>query len=142
MMGMYIADIITTVFDPTITKVWASLVIAFSFLMGDIHTQAIIAVLMLMIIDTMFGLAATIHEGQAITSRKFSRVVQKGAVYFLAISAGYFADLSIGWQMIQSVMIGFIGVTEFISILENMGRLGYQTPKKLLNQLKDFQSQK
>jgi phage-related holin len=60
----------------------------------------------------------------------------------MSISAGYFADITIGWNLIQSVMVGFIGVTEFISILENMGRMGYQTPKKLLNQLKDFQSQK
>ena len=95
-----------------------------------------------MIFDTILGVMATYHEGQAITSRKFSRVVQKGIVYFMAISAGYFADQTIGWQMIQATMIAFIGVTEFISILENMGRMGYATPQRLLNQLKDFKSQK
>ena len=139
---MYLHDIISTVIEPTIVKFIATALLAFAFLFGDFHTEAITAVLMLMIFDTILGVMATYSEGQAITSRKFSRVVQKGLVYFMSISAGYFADLTIGWTVIQTTMIAFIGVTEFISILENMGRLGYQTPKKLLNQLEDFKSQK
>lgn len=139
---MNFIEIIQTTFEPTLLKVGATLVLLLMFLVGDIHTQGLIAVMMLMVIDTCFGLCASWKEGKAITSRKFSRVVQKGIVYFMAISAGYFADLTIGWTIIQATMIGFIGVTEFISVIENMGRLGYQTPKKLLNQLKDFQSSK
>lgn len=139
---MYFQDIISTIIEPTLLKVVVSALIAFSFLFGNFHTQGIIAVLMLMIFDTILGVMATYSEGNAITSRKFSRVVQKGIVYLTAISAGYFADLTISGQIIQSTMIGFIGVTEFISILENMGRMGYQTPKRLLNQLKDFKSTK
>lgn len=139
---MYFNEIITTVIEPTLIKLIASGILGFVFLFGNFHTQGIIAVLMLMIFDTILGLMATYSEGQAITSRKFSRVVQKSIVYMLAISAGYFTDLTIGWQVVQATMIAFIGVTEFISILENMGRMGYETPKKLLNQLKDFKSQK
>jgi phage-related holin len=139
---MYLQEIITSTMELTTAKIATSVLVALSFFFGDLHTQAILGVLMLMIFDTILGLMATRYEGNAITSRKFSRVVQKGIVYFLGISAGYFADQTIGWQLIQSVMIGFIGVTEFISILENMGRMGYQTPKKLLNQLQDFQSKK
>ena len=137
---MYFQDIVTTIIEPSVLKIVASAILAFAFFFGDFYAQGILAVLMLMIFDTILGIMATWHEGQPITSRKFSRVVQKGTVYFIAISSGYFADISIGWQIIEATMIGFIGVTEFISILENMGRLGYQTPKKLLNQLKGFQS--
>lgn len=126
----------------TSAKIIASLLLLFSFFFGDFYRQAILSVMMLIIFDTLLGMLSAYYEGMAITSRKFGRVVQKGTVYMLAISAGYFADMTIGWQIVESIMIGFIGVTEFISILENMGRLGYQTPKKLLNQLKDFQSQK
>lgn len=139
---MYFQDIISTVIEPTFLKVIAAALITISFLIGDFHTQGVVAVAMLMIIDTLFGVMATYYEGQAITSRRFSRVVQKGFVYFMAISAGYFTDLTIGWQVVQSTMIGFIAVTEFISILENMSRMGYQTPKKLLNQLENFKSEK
>lgn len=139
---MYFQDIVQTVFEPSIAKALASAVLTFVFFFGDFHTQGIVAVMMLMTFDTILGLMATYHEKQAITSRKFSRVVQKGAVYLIAISAGYFTDLTIGWSVIQTTMIGFIAVTEFISILENMGRMGFQTPKKLLNQLENFKSQK
>jgi len=139
---MNFINIINTVVEPTIVKGLTSVALLIVFLIGDFYTQGVLAVLMLMVFDTILGLMATWYEGQALTSRKFSRVVQKGVVYFLGISAGYFADITIGWQLIQATMIAFIGVTEFISIMENMGRMGYQTPKKLLNQLKDFQSQK
>ena len=139
---MYFSDIINTVIEPSMLKLCLAFVLSFSFLFGDFHSPAIVAVLMLMIFDTALGVMATWTEGNAITSRKFSRVVQKGIVYFTSISAGYFTDITIGWNLIQSTMIAFIAVTEFISILENMGRMGFETPKKLLNQLKDFKSQK
>lgn len=139
---MYFQDIIQTLFEPSFAKVVTSVVLTFVFFFGDFHTQGIVAVLMLMTFDTILGVMATYYEGEAITSRKFSRVVQKGTVYLIAISAGFFADQTIGWQVIQATMIGFIGVTEFISILENMGRMGFQTPKKLLNQLENFKSEK
>jgi len=139
---MHFQEIAVTIFEPSLLKIGASIIIAVSFLFGDLHSQALIAILMLMVFDTILGLLATLHEKQPITSRKFSRVVQKGAVYFIAISAGFYADTTISFNIIQSTMIGFIGITEFLSVMENMGRLGYQTPKKLLNQLKDFQSLK
>jgi len=139
---MHFGEIVTTIFEPTFLKVGTSAIMTISFLFGDFHSQALIAILMLMVFDTILGVMATYHENNPITSRRFSRVIQKGAVYFIAISAGYYADTTISFDIIQSTMIGFIGITEFISILENMGRLGYQTPKKLLNQLKGFQSRK
>lgn len=139
---VYFIDIIANTFAPTAFKLWSVVVLLFAFFFGDVHTQGIIAVGMLMIFDTLLGVMATYHEGKPITSRKFSRVVQKGAVYMISISAAYFADQTIQMFFMQAVMIGFVGVTEFISILENMGRLGYKTPKKLLNQLHDFQSRK
>lgn len=139
---MQFLDIAHTLAQITIIKVVASIFVTFLFFFGDFHTQGITAILMLMTFDTVLGLQASWAEGQAITSRRFSRVVQKGIVYLMAISAGYFTDITIGWHVVQATMIAFIGVTEFISILENMGRLGYETPKKLLNQLRDFQSSK
>lgn len=142
-------DIITTTFEPNSMKVVSSVVVTFAFFFGDLHDSAILAVAMLMIFDAVTGVMAAWYEGKPITSRRFASSVRKGIVYFIAISAGYFTDQTMATSLpfvdghtIQSVMIAFIGVTEFSSILENMGRLGYQTPKKLLNQLKDFKSKK
>lgn len=133
---------ITSVFEPTVIKIVATFVLAYVFLFGDVYTDAVIAIVMLMIFDTILGVWATIYEGEAITSRKFSRALIKGIIYLMSVSAGFFVDLTVPGSMIQSTMIAFVAVTEFISILENAGRLGMETPKKLLNQLKDFKSAK
>jgi toxin secretion/phage lysis holin len=144
--NMYIMqfnEIVTTAAEPTVLKILtASLVSLTFFLFGDLHTQAITAVLMLVLLDTVFGVVSAYQNGIQITSRRFSRIVQKSIVYLLAISAGYFTDVTIGWHLVQSTMIAFIGVTECISILEKMGQLGYATPQRLLNQLQEFKGNK
>lgn len=139
---MNFVQIIQTTFEPTFLKILTTGLLFVVFMIGDVYTHLVLSVLMLIIIDTILGVWATYHEGHPITSRRFARVVQKSTVYFLAISAGHFTDMTIGWNVTQSTLIAFIAITELISILENMGRLGYQTPNKLLNQLKDFQLSK
>jgi phage-related holin len=143
------SDIINNTIEPTAAKALVSILITIGFFFGDIHLQGIMAVGMLLIFDTVFGVMASWYEKEPITSRRLSAVVRKGTVYFMAISAGYFTDLTIAESLplldshaVQSLMIGFIGVTEFSSIIENMGRMGYETPKKLLNQLPGFKSLK
>lgn len=137
---LYIVSKTITVFEVTTLKVIASAVIAVgSFFFGDFYTDALIAIVMLMVLDAVLGVWASKKEGAAITSTRFADSVKKGIVYFMAISAGYFVDLTVPFDIVQATMVGFVGVTEFISVLENVGRMGYQTPKKLLNQLRDFQ---
>jgi len=141
--GTYIVSLTTTLVEPTVLKIIITgLLAVLFFFFGDLYTDALVAIVMLMVFDTMLGVSAAKREGQVITSRAFSRVVLKGLVYFTAISAGYFADLTIPFSVIQATMIGFVGVTEFISILENVGRHGYQTPKKLLNDLQALRDSK
>lgn len=139
----YITSKTALIAEPTTIKIGLSVFLSvLFFFFGNLYTEALVAIMMLMLIDTVFGMAATYHEGNPITSRRFSRALLKGIVYFSAISAGYFADLTVPFNAIQGTMIAFVGVTEFISILENIGRMGYQTPKRLLNQLKDFKNSK
>ena len=136
------AEVILATFTPTLLKMCTVFMLTLSFLFGNLYHEAIIAVLMLMIFDTVLGVAAAVYEGQDISSRKFARAVYKGIIYMISISAGYFLDTTMPIDIAQTTMIGFIACTEFISILENMGRMDMETPKKLLNQLKDFQSKK
>lgn len=127
---------IELVLEPnTLKVVTAGAMALFSFFFGAVYNDAITAIIILMVMDTIFGIAAAYKQKQAITSRRFGRSVVKGIVYLTAISAGYFADLTIPYDFIQSTMVAFVGVTEFISIIENMGRLGFKTPDKLLNTL-------
>lgn len=108
-----------------------------SFMLGDLYTTEVIAVVMLMVFDFVTGIAATVFEGNAIRSKRMAHSVVKCVVYFMAISAGKFLDASLPGEFAQYATIGFVATTEFISILENIGRMGFQTPKKLLNQLRE-----
>ena len=134
---------IYSAFDLINIKIVASAILSvLFFLFGSLYTEALIAIAMLMMMDTTLGVWASYIEGEEITSRRFSRAVVKSIVYFAGISAGYFADLTVPFDIMQATVIGFVGVTEFISILENIGRMGFQTPKKLLNQLREYRDSK
>lgn len=139
---MNFVEIAQSMLEPTLLKVLASLVLTFAFFFGNFHTSGIIAIMMLMSFDTILGVMAAYSTGEVITSRRFSRIIQKSIVYLIAISAGYFTDLTIGWQVVQATMIGFIGVTEFVSITEKMAKMGYQTPQRLLNHLQEYKNSK
>jgi phage-related holin len=127
-------DTLTKLFDHSLLKVMVGLTI--SFLFGSLYNEALMAIVILAVMDVLTGLTATYHEDKPVSSRRFMRKVYSLTVYLLAISAGYFADLTIPGSFIQGTMIAFVGCTEFLSILENIGRMGYQTPQKLLNTLK------
>lgn len=134
----YAFEKIALLAQPTYLKILVSGFLAIlSFLFGNLYSDALTAIVMLMVFDTVLGVVAAYATNEPITSRRFGRSVVKGIIYMTSISAGYFADLTIPYAFIQSTMIGFVGVTEFISILENIGRLGYKTPKKLLNSLQN-----
>lgn len=109
---------------------------SFAFMFGTLHTEAIIAVAMLMIFDFWTGIIASWQEGRQITSRAAMRSVLKSTVYLVAISAAFFTDKTIPLAFIETTVVGFVGVTEFISIMENIARMGFATPQKLLNQLR------
>lgn len=137
---LYIVDKTSAVFEVNTLKVVVSVLLSvFFFFFGNLYTDALVAIVMLMALDAFLGVWASKREGAAITSSRFADSVKKGIVYFMAISAGYFVDLTVPLDLVQATMVGFVGVTEFISVLENAGRMGYSTPKKLLNQLRDFQ---
>lgn len=134
----YSLNKIATLAEPSVLKVIVSLLIAIStFFFGHLYNEALQAVVMLMVLDTILGVAAAKVSGEVISSKRFARSIVKGIIYLTSISAGFMADQTIPFAFIQSTMIGFVGVTEFISILENIGRMGYKTPKKLLNRLEE-----
>lgn len=135
-----IAGTTQAVFEPTLLKVVTSgLLIIFNFLFGDLYNDALIAIVMLVILDTITGVWASKYEGHTLTSQRFfSGWVKKVFIFCIAISSAYYLDTTIPGSYAQYTVIGFIAVNEFMSIVENLGRLGYKTPQRLLNQLKDF----
>lgn len=118
-------------------------ILTYSFFFGDIEETIITSVVVLTIFDMMTGLMASIKSGKSIESRRLFTTAVKIFVYLMLISAGHLTENAVGMDIRADEVITFvIALTEIISILENASRMGYAIPKKLLNQLKDFKSQK
>lgn len=88
--------------------------------------QTILAVLFLIFVDLVTGLWASIKEKQTITSSALSRTIGKILIYSTTIVVAYVVNkyLLVGFDFpIESIVSGFIAITESKSILENMNRI-------------------
>jgi len=117
--------------------------LTYSFFFGDIEEKIITAVIVLTVFDMMTGIMASVKSGHDIKSKKLLNTAVKLFIYMLIISAGHLTESAIGLEIkADEIITSVIALTEIISILENASRMGYAIPRKLLNQLKDFKSEK
>lgn len=129
--------------NATVKLFGAYMLLIADFLFGVGSKTVLVALLMLVIADFITGLIASVSAGHAIKSAKIYRTAIKLAIYFLAISAGHFVEVALGYNVgADEMLIIFFSVTEFISIMENMAKLGFATPKKLLNIMSDIKDLK
>lgn len=117
--------------------VLAGILANFSF--GDISPTVLSALFMLIIFDFFTGIWSAYKAKEDIKSSKVFRTAWKFALYFMAVSAGYFTEIIIGTDLFiaKTIMI-FLASTELVSILENIQKAGYDVPISLLKKLKDF----
>lgn len=113
-----------------------------SFFFDALHRDALLALLVLIIMDFFSAILAAYKTGEPIRSSRVFHTALKITVYFSLVSAGYIAERGIPIGVIDEILLGFLVVTELISILENVSRAGYSTPSGLLNTLKDFKSKR
>lgn len=113
--------------------------LGFSFFFDETRIPALMALLFLIIFDFVTAIFAAKKEGIEIKSSKIFRSAIKVLVYFMMVAAGHIIEtvIGIGFFVDETVMI-FLSVTEFISILENTGKLGFAIPQKLLNKLEQL----
>lgn len=130
--------IMQKIFSNMLFKVWIAA--AFAVLFDPSKGTEMTAVFILIVIDFLTGVGAAKYADEQIRSAKIFRSGVKLLTYFGMISAGYLLETSIGYNAgADEIMIAFLAATEFISIMENMGKLGFKTPKKLLNVVEDIQ---
>ena len=89
-------------------------------------SKVIFAVLFLIFVDLVTGLSASIKEKQNITSSALSRTIGKTLVYLTTIVVAFVVNkyLLVDFDFpVESVVSGFIAITECKSILENLNRL-------------------
>ena len=89
-------------------------------------STVIFAVMFLIFVDLITGVLASLKEKQRITSSAMSRTIAKTFVYCTTIIVTYVVHkyLLVGFDFpVESIVSGFIALTEMKSILENMDRI-------------------
>lgn len=100
------------------------------------------ALLALIVFDMLTAIISELKNGNPIQSRKMFKSAVKIVIYFLLVSAGFMVEHTIPLRLIDEAVIGFLALTELVSVIENFGRAGYSVPKQLLAQLKKLKYEK
>lgn len=111
--------------------------VALSFGFDSIHTKALIALMVLLWADSLSAMFVAYKTGQVISSAKFFRTPIKigiyyGLIYFMHITEYGFPEPV---RYLDDMMITFAVATEMLSILENVEKLGYPVPNKIIRVL-------
>jgi len=109
------------------------LILQFSF--GTIGFQIILAVILLIIIDTITGIVGAYKQKDPISSKRFFDSVIKLIFFPMIIAAASIVQTAIGTSvlLIPQVVAGYLAMHEFLSIIENFEKIGYKIPQKILN---------
>ena len=109
------------------------------FLFGVEFLPFVGVLIILVLLDTITGVWGAKLNGETISSKRFIASVPKLIRYLIFIAAGHLLQLTIPFEMyIENVVLVFLAATEFISIMENLGKSGMPVPKKLLNQIEQL----
>ena len=97
---------------------------------------AMIAVGVLITIDTIMGVLGARNIGEEITSKKFGRVLTKSLVYQLLIISSHLIETYLFDQLpLVKITLGFLSITEFLSISENFQKC---TGANFIKYIKEF----
>jgi len=108
----------------------------YSFFFHPSQVTLMLALVALVTFDLITGVLAAKVNKEAITSRKMVKTAMKFGVYCVLISSAHLAEVMIiGDLYLEEIMLGYIAITELISVIENAGKMGYAVPKKLLKRL-------
>lgn len=122
-------------------KIYAAIgLISLDFFFDLDKSPLLWGLLILIIIDFITAIYATIQNKQKIESKKVAKTAGKTAVYFLLISAAFISEGSVPIEFLDDTIIAFLTLTELISIVENAAKAGIAIPKTLYDKLKEYQN--
>ena len=141
----YIANVFTSITEHAWVKASSALgysLYAYSF--DPLQTRGLQALLILIVMDFLTGISAAKRSGEEIKSSNIFRSALKVLLYFMMVSATHLTESAV--PIIKAfgdeTIIAFLALTELISILENVGRLGFSVPQRMLNKLIELRDQK
>lgn len=136
----YIVYTLSVGLHPSVLKsIWAVLFIIVTYLFDVNQGLALLGLFILVLTDFVTGVSSAKYLNEPIRSSKIKHTAIKLTSYFAVISAAHLAEYGLitFLSFLDETVLAFFMLTELISLLENVGRMGVQTPKKLLNQLMD-----
>lgn len=121
-------------------KFAGALMASYAFAFGGMRVEIIQAIIFLVAADFLTGVSASKIIGLEIKSSLAFRTPFKFFVYILMIICSHQVGVLIPYveEWLIGGMSGFLGVNEFLSIMENIGNMGFRTPQKLLNKLEEI----
>ena len=115
----------------------------FLYLVGANNIIILQALLVLIAIDFVTAIGGAYTLGVPIESRRALKSATKVIVYTMFVSAGHLTSIILlNTIWIEVAVISFLALTELVSIMENIGKMGYTVPQTLLNRLKDLRDKK
>lgn len=130
----------TAIMDHVSVKALGSLLFAIgTFLFAGLSANALLALMILIIVDYVTGISVAKKEGELISSKLSLKTPIKILVYYTMIASGHLVEYGVPAQIqfLDDTILTFLLITEFLSILRHFGRLGYRTPSKLINNLRE-----
>lgn len=112
----------------------------FLYVIGADHLEAAEALLFLILADFAMAWMSAFRRGIPIQSSKALRTGIKISVYFLLAASAFIAERPTGLPFLAATTYAFLSLTELISVLEHASELGFDTPRRLLNQLRDVKN--
>lgn len=119
--------------------VFGAFIAMMTYLFDPTQHAALLALFILILADFCFGITASRKEGHPVRSSKVRRTAIKMTVYFAIIAMTRITENAIPLlTFMDETLVGFLAATELLSILENVGRMGYAVPQKLAKVLGDY----
>lgn len=110
-------------------------ILLFQFSYGTIGFKIVVAVILLIIIDTITGVIGAYKQNEPISSKKFFDSIIKLIFFPMIIAAASITQTALGTEILflPQIVAGYLAMHEFLSIVENFGKIGYKIPQKVLN---------
>lgn len=139
----YLKYIITTSLHPSTTKIISAFFLfIYGFFFDVTQSHAHVALFFLVILDFITGVYAARFKKEKIKSAKIRHTAIKMTAYFTMIAGAHLAESGLHHVLsfLDETVLAFLLVTELISLLENMGKMGFDTPKGLIDKLVDYKN--
>lgn len=103
--------------------------------------ETLLIIGLLVLLDTVTGVMKA-YKKCRISSASFFRTAIKCFVYFILLTTGACVDKTTPFPFALVTMATYLSITEAISIIENLGAMGYPVPTVLVGRLKALRNMK